>query len=455
MSGQSFHLKLKQTQQLNQTMRQSLRILQMSGIELEREIDEWLQDNPLLERGEEPEAPLEQNSVSATVASRNKIGGDDAEDVWATIAEEEDFGNYLHKQVCEHPLSPAEASRVHILIDFLDEQGYLTDSISEIIDHCPIEWLLDEDDMRDALDKLQAFDPPGVGAANLTESLLLQLQRLPVSPASQCAAKIVHGYLDGLGKSVQQNAAKLKKAFPEYDTDVIQAALEMVALLNPFPAYGFASAEPTSYIQPDIIVKEGKNGKWIAQSNEAAWPNIQINRELSDALKEAREEGGADSVWREKIQEARQKVDSLALRKSTVLRLAEYIVEKQEDFFIFGEIGLAPMLLKDAAQELDIAESTVSRAVNQKYLSCPRGLFALRYFFTQAVSADEEGEGTSQSAVKAMLSELIAGENKRKPYSDDAISNLLKQQGVDIARRTVAKYREVLGIPPAGQRKER
>lgn len=451
MSGQSFHLKLKQTQQLNQTMQQSLRILQMSGIELEREVDDWLQDNPLLERGEVPEAPLEQSTISATIASRNKISGDEAEDIWATIAEEEDFINYLHKQVCEHPLSQLEAARVHILIDFLDEQGYLTDSITEVIDHCPLEWMLDEDEMREALDHLQTFDPPGVGAASLTESLLLQLQRLPASPARQCAAKIVHMYLDDLSKSVSQNIAKLKKHFPNYDVNVIQAALEMVAQLNPFPAYGFASAEPTSYIQPDVIIKEDKEGRWVVQSNEAAWPRIQINHELSDALKE---EGGMDSVWREKIQEARQKVESLELRKSTVLRLAEYIVEKQEDFFVFGEIGLTPMLLKDAAQKLDVAESTVSRAVNQKYLSCPRGLFALRYFFTQAVSAEEGGEGVSQSAVKAMLAQLIARENKKKPYSDEAISGLLKQQGVDIARRTVAKYREALGIPPASQRKE-
>lgn len=451
MSGQSFHLKLRQTQQLNQTMQQSLRILQMSGIELEREVDDWLQDNPLLERGEVPEAPLEQSTISATIASHNKISGDEAEDIWATIAEEEDFVNYLHKQVCEHPLSRLEAARVHILIDFLNEQGYLTDSITEVIEHCPLEWMLDEDEMREALDHLQTFDPPGVGAASLTESLLLQLQRLPASPARQCAAKIVHMYLDDLSKSVSQNIAKLKKHFPDYDVNIIQTALEMVAQLNPFPAYGFASAEPTSYIQPDVIIREDKEGRWVVQSNEAAWPRIQINHELSDALKE---EGGMDSVWREKIQEARQKVESLELRKSTVLRLVEYIVEKQEDFFVFGEIGLTPMLLKDAAQELDVAESTVSRAVNQKYLSCPRGLFALRYFFTQAVSAEEGGEGVSQSAVKAMLAQLVDRENKKKPYSDEAISGLLKQQGVDIARRTVAKYREALGIPPASQRKE-
>ena len=167
-------------------------------------------------------------------------------------------------------------------------------------------------------------------------------------------------------------------------------------------------------------------------------------------LKESR---NVDQVWKDKLSEARQKIDSLEHRKSTVLRLAEYIVERQEDFFIFGEIGLTPMLLKEAAAELGVAESTVSRAVNHKYLACPRGVFALRYFFTQAVDAGEDGEGTSQSAVKAILAQLISDENKQKPYSDEALGRLLQQQGIDIARRTVAKYREALNIPPAHQRK--
>ena len=159
-----------------------------------------------------------------------------------------------------------------------------------------------------------------------------------------------------------------------------------------------------------------------------------------------------DKVWKEKLQEAKQKLEILNLRKSTVLRLAEYVVEHQQDFFIFGEIGLAPLLIKDAAQALELAESTVSRAVNHKYLACPRGVFALRYFFSQAVSSGGE-EGASQSAVKAMLAQLIQQEDKKKPYSDEAIGKLLKLQGVEIARRTVAKYRESLDIPPASQRR--
>ena len=157
--------------------------------------------------------------------------------------------------------------------------------------------------------------------------------------------------------------------------------------------------------------------------------------------------------WKEKINEAKQHIDSLELRKSTVIRLAEYIVKNQEDFFIFGEIGLAPMLMKDAAAELGLAESTISRAANQKYLSCPRGLFALRYFFTQAVNSEGDKEGLSQGAIKAVLGQIIENEDSSKPHSDETLVRLLKQQGIDIARRTVAKYREALDIPPAHKRK--
>ena len=449
MGGQSFHLKLKQTQQLNQSLQQSLRVLQMSGLELEREVDDWLQDNPLLERREPADdGRLEPQHLSAAVSSRNQIGGDEAEDVWATVADEEDFNRYLHKQVCEHPLSEEEAARVHIVIDFLDDQGYLTDTPEEIVEHTPLEWMLDEDDIQTAIDHLQNFDPPGVGAADLRESLMLQLQRLPASPSRQCAGQIVSRFLDELNRSSRRNVEKFKKALPDYTSDIIESALDLIGSLNPYPAYGFAAAEPTAFIQPDVFVREGENG-WEVVGNEAAWPHLALNEELADALKEK----GIDEVWREKIQEAKQKIDSLELRKSTVVRLAEYIVAHQEDFFVFGEIGLTPMLLKDAAADLGLAESTVSRAASNKYLACPRGLFALRYFFTQAVNAEDGREGTSQSAVKAILAQLIENEDKTNPHSDEALSKLLKLQGIDIARRTVAKYRESLAIAPAHQRK--
>lgn len=444
----SLGLKLKQTQQLNQRLQQSLRILQMSGLELEREVEDWLTDNPMLERSQTEDAPDFDNHITAP--SRQHIGGDEAEDAWLNIAAEENFVQYLHKQVCEHPLSQTEAAHVHILIDFLDDQGYLTDSIDDILEYTPLEWMLEADDLHHALDLLQSFDPPGVAAANLTESLILQLMRLPASPARQLAARIIQSALPEVGKSNRQNIQRFQKLFPDAPADTIHSALDIIASLNPYPAYGFASAEPTAYLQPDVWVKEGKNG-WQVIGNEAAWPQIRINPEYAELMQEAASEGSPE--WKNKISEARQHIDSLELRKRTIVRLAEYIVAQQEDFFIFGEIGLVPMLMKDAAAALGLAESTVSRAANQKYLACPRGIFALRYFFTQAVNADSDNEGVSQGAVKAMIAQLVENEDPAKPLSDEAIAGRLKQQGVDIARRTVAKYREALDIPPAHKRR--
>ncbi|WP_027009029.1 RNA polymerase factor sigma-54 [Conchiformibius kuhniae] len=450
MSQNHLHLKLRQTQQLSQNLQHSLRVLQMSGQELEREVEDWLADNPLLERAAEPETPLEPTRLSAAIGQRAQgIGGDDAENVWENIAKEDNLYTYLHAQVCEHPLDEQEAAHVHILIDFLDEHGYLTDSLEEIVEHTPLEWMLSESDLETALAHLQNFDPPGIATANLGESLLHQLSRLPASPERRCAAQIVSRHLDRLKHGVHQNCTHLAKHLPDFDADTIKTALEMIGTLNPFPAYGFAADTPTAYIQPEVVIKEHQ-GVWHAVSNETTWPRVKINSELMQALNEA---GSTDPVWKEKAAEARQKVDMLCQRKSTVMRIAEYIVDKQQDFFHFGEIGLVPMLLKDCAQYLELAESTISRAVNQKYLSCPRGVFPLRYFFTQTAVTGEDEEGISQSVIKALMVQIIDSENKHKPYSDSQLMKLLQQQGINISRRTVAKYRDLLNIPAAGKRR--
>lgn len=443
-------LKLKQTQQLNQGLQQSLRVLQMSSLDIEREVEGWLEDNPLLERVEgETSGETDFNArLSASLPSGRHSGGDEAEEAWLNVAAEEDFKTYLHAQVCEHPLSEQEAAYVHILIDSLDEKGYLSDSLSEIADNTPLEWLLDEAHLQTALDQLQTFDPAGVAAADVPEALILQLMRLPSSPERRLAAQLIQQHWHDLGKNRQQNIIRFHKIWPDMPPETIQAALDLISSLNPYPAYGFASAEPTAYIQPDVWVRESENG-WIVECAEAAWPQIQISPEYDDWLHLT----DVSEEWKNKLAEARQKISSLQQRQDTVLRLAKYIVERQEDFFTFGEIGLVPMQLKDAAAALKLAESTISRASNQKYLACPRGVFALRYFFTQAVGEEDGHEGLSQNAVKAMISRLIENEDSHCPYSDTALVQRLQQNGVDIARRTVAKYREALDIPPAHKRR--
>lgn len=450
MSSNHLHLKLRQTQQLSQNLQYSLRVLQMSGQEIEREVEEWLADNPLLERVATDDAPLEAGRLSAAISQTHRnVGGDDAENAWENIAKEDDLYAYLHAQVCEHPLSDVEAAHVHILIDFLDEHGYLTESVDEIIENTPLEWMLSEEDIEQAIENLQSFDPAGIATANLEQSLLHQLARLPASLERRCAAQIVQSHLSELKQGNKQNATFLAKKLPDYDVETIQAALEMIGELNPYPAYGFATDDPTSYINPEVIVKEGQNG-WYVQSNDAMFPRIEINSELTEALNQTEQ---VDSVWKEKVVEAKQKLDILTLRKSTIMRIAEYVVDRQQDFFDFGEIGLVPMLLKECAQHLDLAESTISRAVNQKYLSCPRGIFPIRYFFSQTAVTGEDDEGISQNVIKAMIVQLIGGEDKNKPYSDNELMKLLQRQGINISRRTVTKYRDLLQIAPASGRK--
>lgn len=450
MSSNHLHLKLRQTQQLSQNLQYSLRVLQMSGQEIEREVEEWLADNPLLERVATDDAPLEAGRLSAAISQTHRnVGGDDAENAWENIAKEDDLYAYLHAQVCEHPLSDVEAAHVHILIDFLDEHGYLTESVDEIIENTPLEWMLSEEDIEQAIENLQSFDPAGIATANLEQSLLHQLARLPASLERRCAAQIVQSHLSELKQGNKQNTTFLAKKLPDYDVETIQAALEMIGELNPYPAYGFATDDPTSYINPEVIVKEGQNG-WYVQSNDAMFPRIEINSELTEALNQTEQ---VDSVWKEKVVEAKQKLDILTLRKSTIMRIAEYVVDRQQDFFDFGEIGLVPMLLKECAQHLDLAESTISRAVNQKYLSCPRGIFPIRYFFSQTAVTGEDDEGISQNVIKAMIVQLIGGEDKNKPYSDNELMKLLQRQGINISRRTVTKYRDLLQIAPASGRK--
>ena len=446
MSTTNFQLKLKQTQQLSQNMQQSLRVLQMSGIEIEREVEEWLADNPLLDKVEQPEktyAPPQHTSLD----------NDDDSSAWENLAQEETLRAYLHKQVSEHPLTPAEAARIHILIDFLDDKGYLTESIPDIIDHTPLEWMLEEEDMEAALEHLRAFDPAGIATPDLTHSLLYQLDRLPPSEARRCAAQIVTRHLDILTPNTPKNINRLSRLMPKYSENTLREALELISSLRPYPSYGFAADEPTQYVSPDIIIQKNEKGEWYAVSNEEALPQIRINTELANALQDETE---LDPVWREKINSAKQKLEMLQQRKSTILRIAEYILEKQQDFFYFGEIGLVPMLLKDCAKQLGLAESTISRAVSNKYLACPQGLFALRYFFSQnaAINDNSESGGISANAIRSIISQIVEHEDKQKPYSDCALHRLLQQQGINIARRTVAKYREQLDIPSVQQRRE-
>ena len=317
MSSTNIQLKLRQTQQLSQNMQQSLRVLQMSGIEIEREVEDWLADNPLLDRVEQPEKTYEPPQTTADIAKRGVSLDDDDSSAWENLAQEETLNAYLHKQVAEHPLTPSEAARVHILIDFLDDKGYLTESIEEIIEHTPLEWMLEEDDMEIALEHLRAFDPAGIATPDLTQSLLYQLDRLPLSEARRCAAQIITRHLDQITQNTPKNLNRFSKLLPEYSECVLRDALEIITNLRPYPSYGFASEEPTQYVRPDVFVQKNDKGDWYAISNEESLPQIKINTEIIEALQE---ESNLDPIWREKINGAKQKIDMLQQQGINIAR---------------------------------------------------------------------------------------------------------------------------------------
>ncbi|WP_037586557.1 RNA polymerase factor sigma-54 [Stenoxybacter acetivorans] len=447
MTSAKLDIKLKQTQKLSQHLRQSLNVLQMSNQELEEAVEKWLTDNPFLEKTEPQADDLPQ--VQYTQPSEYKmLSGDDAESVWENMAANAGLSAMLHEQVCEHRLDDTTAAHIHVLIDSLDEHGYLADSLADIADNTPLEWHLSEAQLSHALHALQQFDPPGVGARDLTESLLLQLARQENTPTHALAEILVRHHLGKWQNGVQQK--QLQRALPQYTNEQIQAAIRLIASLNPYPSSGLGDDEPTHYIRPDVVVRPDKHGIWQAEVLFAERPHIRLHSEYSEWLADA----SVDKALRTKFQEAQAHIDSIAMRENTLMRLSKWIVTKQQDFFSFGAMGLSPLLLKDAARDLELAESTISRAVNQKYLACSQGIFALRYFFSNAVSADENDEGSSQTAVKALLENLIRNENPKKPFSDTALMQQLEKQGINIARRTVAKYREAMGIPPVHVRKK-
>lgn len=473
-------LKLKQTQQLqlNPQLQQAIKLLQMSGLELDAAVEQALLENPLLERIDRPDFAQQEyefetdTSVNSDVqsGSGDQVGIDDYwqsmqitagvgssgiaydgefQDTFSQIEDNDDFRQFLRNQVCEYQLSREEAFRVHVLIENLDEHGYLSNDLHDIVEHSPLEWFLEEADLAQALMHLQSFEPAGVGALSLSESLLLQLQRLPDNSVNQLAKLIVRQYFNVLGQP--SNVTKLKKYLPVNIAE-IQAAVMLIQSLNPYPSSGYAHSEPTQYVLPDIrVFKQGRF--WVAQLQHEAQPRVRVNEEYASVV-----EACGHQDLKKQMQEAKQLIHSLEMRADTVLRVADYVVAHQQAFFSEGAMALKPMLIKSVAEFLDLHESTISRAVNQKYLSCPQGLFELRWFFTQTatnVGEGDEDEGISNRVIKTILEKFIGEEDKRKPLSDEKLAQKLLEHDIKIARRTVTKYRENLRIPSASERKIR
>ncbi|QKS28292.1 MAG: RNA polymerase sigma-54 factor [Accumulibacter sp.] len=470
----SLTLKLTQHLALTPQLQQSIRLLQLSTVELEHELEKFLQENPLLERAEEyvqpPALPDDradgdfQESEPSAEPSSGPVAGDD--DGWpdehfgsggsAGSFDGDDDGDndyqdvqaatvslrdHLLWQLALTSISERDRALVGYLIDALDDDGYLSQPLEEIAQAMPDELDVGLEDLQIALRYLQNLDPTGVGARSAQECLALQLMAMPPTGTSSLAQEIVLQHLDLLAS---HDFARLKKQTGA-DDEALRAAHLLICSLNPRPGAAYASTE-TRYIVPDVVVRKVR-GQWSASVNADAFPRLRINSLYAQIL--SRQRGSGLSV---QLQEARWLIRNVQQRFDTILRVAQAIVERQRQFLEHGEVAMRPLVLREIAETLGLHESTISRVTTQKYMATPRGIFELKYFFGSHVGT-ETGGACSATAIRALIKQMIATEEPTKPLSDGQISEVLGQQGIVVARRTIAKYRESLNIPPVSLRK--
>ena len=468
----SLQLKLSQHLALTPQLQQSIKLLQLSTLELEQELEKYLLENPLLEREDEAYAPAPPEPT-APAAGDGEQKAEEAEPAVPSSGEEESWlgeteGSYANSSgsfddddndfqdvqaattsLREHlswqlglmGLPARDRTLVQCLIEALDDDGYLTQSLEDLAESLPPELEIDPDELQIALRHLQNFDPTGVGARSAQECLVLQLKALPADDTQVLALRIVNDHLDLLAG---RDFAKLKK-FVECDDEQLRAAQFLIRSLNPRPGATYAALD-ARYITPDVVVRKVR-GQWTVNINSDAYPRLRINSLYAQILSRQRGSGLSGQ-----LQEARWLIKNVQQRFDTILRVAQAIVDRQRQFFDHGEVAMRPLVLREIADILGLHESTVSRVTTQKYMATPRGIFELKYFFGSHV-ATEAGGACSATAIRALIKQLVGAENAKKPLSDSQIADLLGQQGIVVARRTIAKYRESLGIPPVKLRK--
>lgn len=475
----SVGLRIANSLSLTPQLQQAIRLLQLSSLELEQEIQLQLDSNPLLEKVEEQ---ISVESLSTVDASQkdltNELNADhlpddlpvdtDWDDVYthqptslgaAEFEEREDnrqsqqsLQEYMLEQINLLHFSRIDQLIAYCIIDSLDEKGFLDAEISEItasvqhlLSSMDYEEEIEEDEVLVVLKHIQRLDPIGVGSRNLAECLLIQLDSLPVNtPCRNDAVKLLQHYelliTNELPKLIKQTGLNQEQ---------LRCAVDLLKTLKPYPGLEFESKE-SDYQIPDVVVMK-KNDCWQVTLNPDVMPKLRLNSFYTNMIRRA-DQSEDNQYLRNQMLEAKNFIKSIDERHKTLLKVATCIVEHQKSFLEIGPEGMKPLVLRDIAEEVELHESTVSRVTTNKYMLTPRGLFELKYFFSSHVGTTSGGEASS-TAIRAKIKKMIAEENARKPLSDNTIANLLKEEGIDVARRTVAKYRESLHIPSSSERK--
>jgi RNA polymerase sigma-54 factor len=522
---QSLQLKMGQHLTMTPQLQQAIRLLQLSTLDLQQEIQEIVDTNPMLEVSDESEAV---NSDSAVNGDTSNQTATDSSDISANSTQESselqelsDFGesgssnsdlvsaddigtsenadwqdniptdtpvdskwddiysgapsssssgsnsssdfneladldnrnsvteslsNHLLWQLNLTPMSETDQIIAATIIDALEPNGMLGTPVEELLEYFHPDLDIELDEIEAVRHRIQQFDPLGVASVDLTDCLMVQLAQLPRhTPWREQAAQIINRHLALLASRDFTQLIRRTRLKERELAEVI----ELIKSLNPRPGDAFQD-NAAQYVVPDVFV-EKNNGRWLVELNPDISPKIRINSEYASLVKRA--DNSSDNTFlKDNLQEAKWFLKSLHSRNETLLKVATKIIEHQRGFLEHGEEAMKPLVLADIAKDVDMHESTVSRVTTQKYMHTPRGIFELKYFFSSHVATAEGGE-CSSTAIRAIIKKLVSAENTRKPLSDNKIANLLDDQGIKVARRTIAKYRESMAIPPSNERK--
>jgi len=483
---QSLQLKLGQHLAMTPQLQQAIRLLQLSTLELQTEVQEALESNLMLEVEEESDAAPSQRLNGTDTAAAGSAPGEQEADVapvdiphelpvdtqWDDIYDSSPAGaghsppggdgvdaevyraaggslhEHLHEQLNLVRLSETDRAIAAAIVDAVGDDGYLSASLEELHQSLLAQGVeVELDEVQAVLRQVHQLDPPGVGARDLAECLAIQLAQLPpATPWRDEALELVGNHLAALGARDYNQILRLMRI----ERDDLQAVIDLVQSLHPRPGTLVASGEP-EYVIPDVFVRK-LNGAWQVELNPDAFPRLRVNSHYASLIRRA-DNSTDNNTLKSHLQEARWFIKSLKSRSETLLKVSTCIVQRQQAFLEHGEEAMKPMVLHDVAETVGMHESTISRVTTNKYMHTPRGIFELKYFFSSHVFT-KSGAECSSTAIRALLKKLIAAENPRKPLSDSKLATILSDQGINVARRTVAKYRESMAIPSSTERKQ-
>lgn len=442
-------------------LQQAIRLLQLPVLDLNAQIQEALEENIMLEMEDLPDVPRTSNETTAEVQTIQ------AEDNWQSSQSQQlqdggwngegrpisDFADESGQSLHEHLLwqievedfTPRQAVIGEAIVDSINDDGYLTVDLEEVADYIDDDPAVTLDEVEATLAKVQKLDPIGVGARSIPECLVLQLQQLdPATPGLDLAIELATNKLNLVA---ERDYGELRRCLRTSEED-LHDAVALVKSCNPKPGLA-VSSQAAEYVIPDVFVRKVDN-RWQVEISPTGVPRLSVNQQYARLLRGS----GDHAVLRTQLQEARWLIRSLEIRNETVTKVATSIVSRQTEFLEHGDEAMKPMVLRDIAEEIGMHESTISRVTTNKYMHTPRGVFEFKYFFSSHLSS-ATGEDQSSTSVRAKIRKLIAAENPAKPLSDSKIANLLADEGISVARRTVAKYREAMNIASSSDRRKR